>query len=406
MHHTKRICVLAALCVLLCSGCSFNLDISFGKKEGSPASGNSPFDNASYLDWPEDSFDETSFDFSEHDNYHYLYSSKNSLTDAEKELYQHIIARVESYETSMMFDDVTNEEFKNAYYAVLYDHPEYFWAGRNYSYTVRTLGDQTKLSVEPSMLSEDTEQIIQLRNELESAAELIAAGARQQENLYEKVRYVHDYIIDHTEYDSEALVQITMGTDDGLLTASTAYGCLVEHKAVCSGYAAAFQLILQKLGIECGRVNGLRNSESGAHQWNYAALDGEYYYVDVTWDDPIKPDGTQTRTYEYFLISEEDLAYTHVKNDDLPCPECTGTRYNFFRYNDLYFDSYDFADIRSAADRVYPERDFSVKYSSPDILSEAKTELIDNKRIFEIPYIDSGVTYSVSSSGCILNISY
>ena len=74
--------------------------------------------------------------------------------------------------------------------------------------------------------------------------------------------------------------------------------------------------------------------------------------------------------------------------------------------NHLYFEEYDFDDIRVAADLMYDDRALTVKYSSPDVLSEAKRELIDNKRIFDIDYIGGGVTYSVSSSGCILNISY
>ena len=396
----------ALLTAVFIGGCSIDLDLMFKAPDARRPTGSSPFDNASYLDWPEDSFDETSFDFSKVETPQGDYALIHTLSDEEKELYQHIIARIESLESSMIFDEVTNDAFKNAYYAVLYDHPEYFWTGRNYSYTVRTLGDLQKLSVQPSLLFEDSETIRQARKALEDAANMIAAGAEQQDGIYEKVKYVHDYIIDHTAYDTDALESISNGEDESVMAATTAYGCLVQHKAVCSGYASAFQLVLQKLGIECGRVNGLRNSESGAHQWNFLRLDDDYYYTDVTWDDPLKPDGTQTRTYEFFLISEDDLAYTHVKNNDLPCPECRGTQYDFYRMNHLYFEEYDFDDIRVAADLMYDDRALTVKYSSPDVLSEAKRELIDNKRIFDIGYIGGGVTYSVSSSGCILNISY
>lgn len=58
-----------------------------------------------------------------------------------------------------------------------------------------------------------------------------------------------------------------------------------------NGYAKAYMLIMNELGIECGLVTGIaKNStgSSGGHAWNYINLDGDYYMVDVTWDDPVE----------------------------------------------------------------------------------------------------------------------
>lgn len=394
---------------LLFSGCSLSLDLSFGSGTHSRPQGSGLFGNSSYWEpSEEDPLDDTSYlDALERQFTDYPTAVRHTLDEDEEELYKRIIARIENEQYTFTFENISNDTFKKAYYAVLYDHPEYFWMGHNYSYQVQTNGEgDTRLKVEPSLFSEDEAAIRQAKQALESAVQVIVSGAERQDDLYQKVKYVHDYIIDHTTYDSGALETITNGVADGAIRAANAYGCLVEHQAVCSGYAAAFQLLMQRLDIECGCVNGMRSGDVNAHQWNYVCLDGDYYYMDVTWDDPVREDGTQTRTYEYFLLSEEDLAYTHVKNDDLPAPVCSGIRYNFYRYNGLYFDEYDFGAIRLAADVMAGDSALTMKFSSPAACQEAEDDLIEHQRIFDIDYIDGHITYSRSSSGCILTINY
>ena len=334
------------------------------------------------------------------------YSVKNTLNEDQTEIYNRLINMIENYELSFDFENTVNDDFKKAYYGVLYDHPEYFWLGQNYSYTQKSIGDYSTLHIEPKTFSNDTDEIRAAREKLEGAAELLAQAAKAQEDVFFQVKYVHDSIIDSTLYDSDAIELISSGKEYGLLNASTAYGCLVENKAICSGYSAAFQLVMQKLGIECGRVNGTRISESGSHQWNYLCLDGEYYYIDVTWDDPIKSDGEESKTYEYFLLSDSNLEYTHTADGALPVPVCSGTRYNYYRYTGLYFDEYNFGYIRAAADLLKDDSFFTVMFSSPEELQAAVDELIVRQHIFDIEYISGSISYSVSSSGCILTVYY
>ena len=47
-----------------------------------------------------------------------------------------------------------------------------------------------------------------------------------------------------------------------------------------------------------------------------------------------------------------------------------------------------------------------VKFSNPDQLQRAVEDLIEGQRIFEIDFIDGGISYSVSASGCILSVEY
>ncbi len=391
----------AALCLL--SGCGISLSFNFDDSSHSVDNWGDIFSAVSV---PERSYHNTSSYAVTDTNEKYDYSQKNTLDEEQTDLYNRLVVLLDDHTTAFEFENITAEDFKTAYYAVLYDHPEFFWLSQSYSYTTRTLDDRTELSIEPVLFSDDIDEIKQAAVRLDEIADRLAQEAEAQGDLFSKVKYVHDYIIDNTEYDTQAMEQVMSGRSEGIVNASTAYGCLVENKAICSGYSTAFQLIMKRLGIECGPVNGKRATETGAHQWNYVCLDGEYYYIDVTWDDPIRDDGQAAKTYEYFLISEDDLSYTHSKDSKPAVPVCSGTRYNYYRYNGTYFDWYDFDDVRAAADMFRGDSGFSVKFSSPDMLQTAVDDLITGQRIFDIDYINNGIQYSVSVSGCILNISY
>lgn len=99
-------------------------------------------------------------------------------------------------------------------------------------------------------------------------------------SLDNQIKIIHDYLIANTEYDNE------------LSSSSiyTAYGALVEKKAVCEGYAKAFKYILDELEIPCVIACGLARNSNGrteSHAWNYVKIDGNWYAVDCTWDDPL-----------------------------------------------------------------------------------------------------------------------
>lgn len=332
------------------------------------------------------------------------YSMKKNLNELQTEIYNRIVYDIEDYALSFTFENIEQEDFKNAYYAVLEDHPEFFWIGKNFRYHMKTVGDYTVVNVDPDLMSEDVNVIKVYKEKFERVANNIITEAKKKENTYEKVLYVHDYIVDHTDYDSETLDLIKNDENEGLLNASTAYGCLVEGKAICSGYSAAFQYLMEMLDIDCYRVSGTRVSESGPHQWNFLLLDGEYYYIDCTWDDPITSDGQKRKTYEYFLISDGDIFLTHKLDGEREVPQCAGRRYNYYVYNDLFFDEYDFRYIEEVALRDPFSNIITVKFRSSEYLREAVEDLMTNQMIFTIPHIKGNVSYSESASECILTI--
>lgn len=113
----------------------------------------------------------------------------------------------------------------------------------------------------------------------------------------EKIKAIHDYIINTTQYDKERSDQKVKKYHS-----DTAYGALVEHKAICGGYSDAMKLFLDRMGLE----NYTVSSEN--HIWNLVHMDGQWLHLDLTWDDPITDTGEDVLEYSYFLITTEELA--------------------------------------------------------------------------------------------------
>ena len=111
----------------------------------------------------------------------------------------------------------------------------------------------------------------------------------------EKIKIIHDYIIDNAEYDKLKYEN----KNDTTYKSNTAYGVLVQRYGTCNGYADAMAIFLDKLNIINYKIS---NSE---HIWNLVYLDGKWYHLDLTWDDPISDVNINRDTY--FLITTSEL---------------------------------------------------------------------------------------------------
>lgn len=143
------------------------------------------------------------------------------------------------------------------------------------------------------------------RASLSTADQQTLAKARQVHDTlakpgmseYDRVKAFHDYLVNNTTYGGRSDRKYTAG------------GSLVDGYAVCDGYAMAFDLLCYLSGIECIRVTGWAKE---GHAWNKVKVSGNWYNVDVTWDDPVS--SRPMLTYDYFLISDAAIARDHTQN--------------------------------------------------------------------------------------------
>lgn len=111
----------------------------------------------------------------------------------------------------------------------------------------------------------------------------------------DKIKALHDYIINSTEYD-----KVRNDTGSSSFKSNTAYGALIENKAICSGYADAMSLLLDKLGIKNFKI------ASKTHVWNAVYINNQWLHLDLTWDDPVSERGP-ILDHKYFLITTDEL---------------------------------------------------------------------------------------------------
>lgn len=153
-----------------------------------------------------------------------------------------------------------------------------------------------------------------------NAQEIVATIEKSAKTDVEKVRAVNDYIVANTAY-----------TEQTKSSPHSAYTVLAEHGGVCQGYALLAHTLLQKLGFETQYIVGYVGKEG--HAWNLVKLDGQWYHLDTTWNDPV-PDRNGAIRYQYFLVDDRTMARDHtwIAND---YPKATSTIYSY--YQDIDF---------------------------------------------------------------------
>ncbi|MBR4058192.1 MAG: DUF4358 domain-containing protein [Oscillospiraceae bacterium] len=87
------------------------------------------------------------------------------------------------------------------------------------------------------------------------------------------------------------------------------HGAILGGKAVCLGFATAFQLFMDVLDIECITVVGAAFNSREDHAWNMVRLDGEWYCTDATWDEGAYGFGFFNRSSDYFAMTGHQWDY-------------------------------------------------------------------------------------------------
>ena len=194
------------------------------------------------------------------------------------------------------------------------------------------------------------------RAAMEKADEILAQVVTDGMSDYDIAKALHDYLVLNCAYDYDNYLQGTIPSES-----YTAEGALLKGTAVCSGYASAYQLLMQRAGIPCEYVSGYA---TGNHAWNVVEIDGQWYHVDATWDDPV-PDREGYVRYDYFLKSDSYMRanrHSSWTSDRV----CTSTKY----------DNSDLPDSFEQAEQEEEEREQAQQQAQKEaILQAVKTAL-------------------------------
>ena len=232
------------------------------------------------------------------------------------------------------------EYYQSAIEAYTYDNPEIFYLSPKKMYLnieTTTRGENSTYNVyinsgnEANYLAEEfdsKEAIDQAITQIEQVKNQIVQN--KTGNTYQDIKMVHDYLVDNIGYDSSLSKQNIYNI----------YGALVNRECVCEGYARAFKYLLDELNIPCVMVIGTGTNSQGEtenHAWNYVQLNGNWYAVDTTWDDPVVIGGgtaSEESRYQYFLVGREVIDQDHNPSGQFT----EGGK--IFSYPNLSYESY------------------------------------------------------------------
>lgn len=181
--------------------------------------------------------------------------------------------------------------------------PYLYYIIDSYGYTYRGSASAVKVTVEVKYL-ETLEQTAFVNKEVKAALKKIITPGM---NNHQKVKAIHDWVVLHLKYDTS-------------YRKYTAYEGLKSGSAVCQGYSLLTYKLLKEAGFTNKIVEGTAKQPGGRsqlHAWNLVLLDGRWYHLDTTWDDPT-PDKAGVVSTAYYLRTDAQMRQDHSWTKSYP----------------------------------------------------------------------------------------
>lgn len=224
-------------------------------------------------------------------NYQYVQNTDSNQVNNYQEMLNIIYTIINSGDEKFSFycnydkciDDITN--ISNSNYIVSninnFVHPYNSFKSININ-----INSKGKITIKVNR-SYSKEQIIFINTYINT---FIANNVNISMSDYNKIKIFHDHIINNTIYD-----------EYNTFDTYTAYNLLTSSLSTCGGYSDILAIYLNILGIKNYRIT------SENHIWNLVELNGKWYHIDATWDDPVASDGKQYLIHNFFMISTSKL---------------------------------------------------------------------------------------------------
>ena len=314
------------------------------------------------------------------------------LTDEEQKVYLEILEALIHFRENVRLSSCDKELISHVFQCVLNDHPEIFYV-EGYTYTEYTLGSLLKKITFTGSYSYSLVEVEKKQQEIESYVNQCLAGMPKDADEYEKVKYIYEYLIQHTDYDASSR------------DSQNICSVFLEQRSVCQGYAKATQYLLNRAGVFSTLVLGRVIGGEG-HAWNLVRIDGAYYYVDTTWGDAsyqavggsgYPMEKIPTINYDYLCVTTEQMESTHTLDNVVDMPLCNSMDANFYVREGVYFTAWDEEKIQKVFQDSYERGDsyVTLKCAGLDIYQKMQEMLIEQQGIFRyLDCPDGAVSYA------------
>lgn len=328
------------------------------------------------------------------------------FTPEQRQVYNVIVEGIKNnISTIAMPCDISFDEVTKIYNLVRNNLYEYSHLEIDGNSTKSSNGKVVSISINYKY---DAEQVEKMKNELSNKADQILSHFSDGMSDWDKIKYIHDYIALNCKYDESGKNKYS------------AYGAIIDGKAICEGYSKAMAYLCNKAGIESMLVTGHAGGDE--HMWNMVKYNGNWYHIDLTWDDPYDTiGGTEYVKYKYFNITNSEVRIDHKiipDNDFFEYPQAVANEGNYYIVKGAYIKTYDEARkilVKQIANCV----DNNIKYISVKVATQTLyNDIVDNiANATELSYVlreandisdndfkITDCTYSNDENGFIISI--
>ena len=294
------------------------------------------------------------------------------LNEEEQKVYREIWNGVDANEEEIYVHASDADLVNRLFQYMLKDHPEIFWCDGAATATSYS-GGEAYTVLKPEY-QHDASEREQMETEVDVSVNECLAGISQDASDYEKILYVYEYLINQVDYDMDAADNQNI------------YSVFAGKKSVCAGYSKATQYLLEKLGVFCTYVTGT-TKDGQAHAWNLVKCEGDYYYVDTTWGDPLflAAEGEQVTdeekiTYDYMCCDDTELFKSHIPDADVTLPACANMEWNYYVVNGMYHTEYNSEEILQQMNDMISQKSNPVviKFADAELYEAAHDDIFSN----------------------------
>lgn len=199
-------------------------------------------------------------------------------------------------------------QIQNAVDQAMGSDPYLYYIIDSYAFSYRGSSSSANVTVQVEY-RETLQQTAYVNKQVQTALkEMIKPGM----NNHQKVKVIHDWVVQRLEYDNS-------------FSKYTAYEGLQSGSAVCQGYSLLTYKLLEGAGIPNKIVEGTARPEGGrtqSHAWNLVQLDGRWYHLDTTWDDPV-PSVDGAASTAYYMRTDSQIRRDHSWTKSYPAASVT-----------------------------------------------------------------------------------
>ena len=342
-------------------------------------------------------FSKREFTAESYDGYYYL-----TLDETEKQAYTAVKKEIYSFPQKIETPVLTKAQLEDVLNALVYDDPMLFMLN---TCKLITRGERAFFTPDYCMDKEEYARCKENINAVTNTVKNVVSGKSD----YDKALFCHDYVIKNCDY-----------SDTDAINEGSAVGVFTDSKAKCSGYAKAYKLLLDSIGIDSVLITGTATDHEGnslSHMWNAVRLGDSWCYTDPTWDDPITEDGKKICRNIYFNMTEDMLRRTH--SDFTFSETCNTPSLYYYIINNAYFNVCDEGFLPAVSDliaqaAVQGSGRVEIMLSNKQIMSQATDYLFTKEKIYRaletaaletgLPLVTNSVKYATDKDENIITI--